>query len=172
MSLRQSDFHTVPLMFAIFAQFFKATHPLCPLAHRRTSTTCSSGWRRLLRPSRGSLTSSHWSLGGESWLTFEPWIRDTALYLSLCVMLCVNNTLFFSTPFWLSATPSPILSSWSPPRLEECSSEVPLLPREVLVFLGTKLWESTAQLSGATEQSGSSTPRPLLLVKFFIIVCR
>lgn len=50
---------------------------------------------------------------------------------------------------------------------------MPLLPKEVLVFLGTKLWESTAQLLVATEQSdGGGTPRPLLLVKFFIIVCR
>ncbi|XP_075884079.1 neurobeachin-like protein 2 isoform X3 [Nelusetta ayraudi] len=69
------------------------------------------------------------------------------------------------------------VQSLEPRRLEECSSEVPLLPREVLVLLGTKLWESTAQLSVATEQSGGGgggggTPRPLLLVKFFIIVCR
>lgn len=50
---------------------------------------------------------------------------------------------------------------------------MPLLPREVLVFLGSKLWESTAHLSDAAEQSGGgSRPRPLLLIKFFIIVCR
>ncbi|XP_056141784.1 neurobeachin-like protein 2 isoform X4 [Lampris incognitus] len=55
-------------------------------------------------------------------------------------------------------------------RLEECGSEVPLLPREVLVFLSTQLWHSALQLSGS-EQDGS-TPHPLLLIKFFIIVCR
>lgn len=166
-------------MFTLCVQFFKETHPLCPLTHRRTSTTCSSGWRRLWRPSRGSLTFSRWSLGGESWLTFEPCIRDISLSLSVHVV-CKRHTRFFVFFFytlWLSATspcppPRPNLSSRSPPRLEECSSEVPLLPREVLVFLGTKLWESTAQLSDATEQSAGSTPRPLLLVKFFIIVCR
>lgn len=118
---------------------------------------------------------SRWSLGGESSLTFEPCGRDTALYLHV-FMLCENAGLgfFFGSPLLplphhtFPSPPPP------PPRLEECSSEVPLLPREVLVFLGTKLWESTAQLSVATEQSGGGggTPRPLLLVKFFIIVCR
>lgn len=56
-------------------------------------------------------------------------------------------------------------------RLEECSSEVPLLPREVLVLLSTQLWHSALHLSRATEHNGS-TPHPLLLIKFFIIVCR
>lgn len=89
------------------------------------------------------------------------------MYLAV-FMLCVNAALVsFLSPSTPPLPPPP------PPRLEECSSEVPLLPREVLVFLGTKLWESTAQLSGATEQSGAGgTPRPLLLIKFFIIVCR
>lgn len=79
---------------------------------------------------------------------------------------------------WLFATASPPFSSHiSPrtplpsPRLEECSSEVPLLPREVLVFLSTKLWDSSAHLAGVAEHN-SSTPQPLLLIKFFIIVCR
>ena len=57
------------------------------------------------------------------------------------------------------------------PRLEECSSEVPLLPREVLVSLSTQLWHSVLHLSSATEQN-SSAPHPLLLIKFFVIVCR
>uniref|UniRef100_A0A669DUS8 Neurobeachin-like protein 2 n=1 Tax=Oreochromis niloticus TaxID=8128 RepID=A0A669DUS8_ORENI len=47
----------------------------------------------------------------------------------------------------------------------------PLLPREVLVFLSTQLWHSALHLTGAAEQN-SSTPHPLLLIKFFIIVCR
>lgn len=79
---------------------------------------------------------------------------------------------------WLFATASPPLSSHISPRsplpshrLEECSSEVPLLPKEVLVFLSTKLWESSVHLFDTTEQN-SSTPHPLLLIKFFIIVCR
>ncbi|XP_041797544.1 neurobeachin-like protein 2 isoform X1 [Chelmon rostratus] len=63
------------------------------------------------------------------------------------------------------------VQSLEPRRLEECSSEVPLLPREVLVFLSTQLWDSAVHLSGVAEHN-SSTPHPLLLVKFFIIVCR
>ncbi|XP_034030839.1 neurobeachin-like protein 2 isoform X2 [Thalassophryne amazonica] len=60
------------------------------------------------------------------------------------------------------------VQSLQPRRLEDSSSEVPLLPREVLVLLGTQLWHSALHLS---EQS-SSTPHPLLIIKFFIIVCR
>ncbi|KAM4601359.1 neurobeachin-like protein 2 isoform 2-T2 [Polymixia lowei] len=60
--------------------------------------------------------------------------------------------------------------SLEPRRLEECSSEVPVLPREDLVFLGTQLWHSALHLSGA--DSNSAVPHPLLLIKFFIIVCR
>ncbi|XP_022621350.1 neurobeachin-like protein 2 isoform X1 [Seriola dumerili] len=63
------------------------------------------------------------------------------------------------------------VQSLEPRRLEESSSEVPLLPREVLVFLSTQPWHSSPHLSGAGEQN-SSTPHPLLLIKFFIIVCR
>ncbi|CAL8361606.1 unnamed protein product [Arctogadus glacialis] len=59
--------------------------------------------------------------------------------------------------------------SLEPRRLED-SSEVPLLPREVLVFLSTQLWHSALHLSGAEQDS--SIPHPLLLIKFFIIVCR
>ncbi|KAJ3598621.1 hypothetical protein NHX12_002126 [Muraenolepis orangiensis] len=62
------------------------------------------------------------------------------------------------------------VQSLEPRRLEECSSEVPLLPREVLVFLSTQLWHSALHLSGAEQNS--SVPHPLLLIKFFIIVCR
>ncbi|XP_058503253.1 neurobeachin-like protein 2 isoform X2 [Solea solea] len=63
------------------------------------------------------------------------------------------------------------VQSLEPRRLEECSSEVPLLPKEVLVFLSTQLWHSAQHLSGAAEEN-SSTPHPLLLIKFYIIVCR
>ncbi|XP_041842956.1 neurobeachin-like protein 2 isoform X4 [Melanotaenia boesemani] len=63
------------------------------------------------------------------------------------------------------------VQSLEPRRLEESSSEVPLLPRDVLVFLSTQLWHSALHLSGATELN-SNTPHPLLLIKFFIIVCR
>ncbi|XP_049440391.1 neurobeachin-like protein 2 isoform X2 [Epinephelus fuscoguttatus] len=63
------------------------------------------------------------------------------------------------------------VQSLEPRRLEECSSEVPLLPREVLVFLSTQLWQSAVHLSDAAEPNGT-TPHPLLLIKFFIIVCR
>uniref|UniRef100_A0A7N6BH87 Neurobeachin-like protein 2 n=1 Tax=Anabas testudineus TaxID=64144 RepID=A0A7N6BH87_ANATE len=63
------------------------------------------------------------------------------------------------------------VQSLEPRRLEESSSEVPLLPREVLVLLSTKLWHSALHLSHSAEDNGS-TPHPLLLIKFFIIVCR
>lgn len=58
-----------------------------------------------------------------------------------------------------------------PRRLEDGSSEVPLLPRDVLMLLSTKLWHSAFHLSSSMEKN-SSTPHPLLLIKFFIIVCR
>ncbi|XP_031708990.1 neurobeachin-like protein 2 isoform X2 [Anarrhichthys ocellatus] len=61
--------------------------------------------------------------------------------------------------------------SLEPRRPEECSSEVPLLPREVLVFLGTQLWQSAEHLSDTAEPN-RTTPHPLLLIKFFIIICR
>uniref|UniRef100_A0A2I4B951 Neurobeachin-like protein 2 n=1 Tax=Austrofundulus limnaeus TaxID=52670 RepID=A0A2I4B951_AUSLI len=63
------------------------------------------------------------------------------------------------------------VQSLEPRRLEEGGSEVPLLPREVLVFLSTQLWHSALHLSSSMEPNGS-TPHPLLLIKFFIIVCR
>ncbi|KAK5618282.1 Neurobeachin-like protein 2 [Crenichthys baileyi] len=63
------------------------------------------------------------------------------------------------------------VQSLEPRRLEESGSEVPLLPRDVLVFLSTQLWHSALHLSSATEHNGN-TPHPLLLIKFFIIVCR
>ncbi|XP_076009798.1 neurobeachin-like protein 2 isoform X2 [Genypterus blacodes] len=59
--------------------------------------------------------------------------------------------------------------SLEPRRLEESSSEVPLLPKDVLLLLSTQLWHSTLHLSGAEK---NSSPHPLLLIKFFIIVCR
>ncbi|KAG7242087.1 hypothetical protein INR49_024133 [Caranx melampygus] len=64
------------------------------------------------------------------------------------------------------------VQSLEPRRLEESSSEVPLLPREVLVFLGTQPWHSAPHLSGTEDEQNSSTPHPLLLIKFYIIVCR
>ncbi|XP_030639127.1 LOW QUALITY PROTEIN: neurobeachin-like protein 2 [Chanos chanos] len=62
------------------------------------------------------------------------------------------------------------VNSLEPRRLEEGSAEVPLLPREVLVFLSTQLWHSALHLSG--QDPTNSTPHPLLLIKFFIIICR
>ncbi|MBN3300810.1 NBEL2 protein, partial [Amia calva] len=55
-------------------------------------------------------------------------------------------------------------------RPEESSSEIPLLPREVLVLLSTQLWHSALQLSGQEKQSAAA--HPLLLIKFLIIICR
>uniref|UniRef100_A0A4W4FS75 Neurobeachin-like protein 2 n=1 Tax=Electrophorus electricus TaxID=8005 RepID=A0A4W4FS75_ELEEL len=54
--------------------------------------------------------------------------------------------------------------------LEEWNAEVQCLPREVLVFLGTQLWHSVLHLSG--QDQSNPTPHPLLLIKFFIIICR
>ncbi|XP_037640849.1 neurobeachin-like protein 2 isoform X2 [Sebastes umbrosus] len=63
------------------------------------------------------------------------------------------------------------VQSLEPRGLEECSSEVPLLPKEVLEILGTQLRQSAGHLSDPAEPNGT-TPHPLLLIKFFIIVCR
>uniref|UniRef100_A0A8C2F1L4 Neurobeachin-like protein 2 n=1 Tax=Cyprinus carpio TaxID=7962 RepID=A0A8C2F1L4_CYPCA len=57
-----------------------------------------------------------------------------------------------------------------PCRLEEWSADVPLLPKEVLVFLSTQLWHSALHMSG--QDQSSTAPHPLLLIKFFIIICR
>ncbi|XP_060726425.1 neurobeachin-like protein 2 isoform X5 [Tachysurus vachellii] len=54
--------------------------------------------------------------------------------------------------------------------LEEWNAEVPVVPRDFLVFLGTQLWHSVLHLSG--QEQNNSTPHPLLLIKFFIIICR
>ncbi|XP_028841134.1 neurobeachin-like protein 2 isoform X3 [Denticeps clupeoides] len=62
------------------------------------------------------------------------------------------------------------VESLEPRRLEERELEVPVLPRDVLVFLSTQLWHSALHLSG--QQQNSSVPHPLLLIKFFIIICR
>ncbi|XP_008283899.1 neurobeachin-like protein 2 isoform X4 [Stegastes partitus] len=62
------------------------------------------------------------------------------------------------------------VESLEPRRLEDSSSDVPLLPRDVLMLLSTQLWHSVLHLSGAAEHN--NTPHPLLLIKFFIIVCR
>ncbi|KAG9337760.1 hypothetical protein JZ751_028258 [Albula glossodonta] len=62
------------------------------------------------------------------------------------------------------------VQSLEPRRPEDSCSEVPLLPREVLVLLSTQLWHSALHLSG--QEQNSSIPHPLLLIKFFIIICR
>lgn len=80
--------------------------------------------------------------------------------------LCLFATA--SPPFSSHISSCSLLPS---PRLEESSSEVPLLPWEVLVFLSTQIRDSAVHLSGAAEHN-STTPHPLLLLKFFIIVCR
>uniref|UniRef100_A0A671PHP8 Neurobeachin-like protein 2 n=1 Tax=Sinocyclocheilus anshuiensis TaxID=1608454 RepID=A0A671PHP8_9TELE len=62
------------------------------------------------------------------------------------------------------------VQSTEPRRLEEWSVNVPLLPKEVLVFLSTQLWHSALHMSG--QDQSSTAPHPLLLIKFFIIICR
>uniref|UniRef100_A0A8C1VN57 Neurobeachin-like protein 2 n=1 Tax=Cyprinus carpio TaxID=7962 RepID=A0A8C1VN57_CYPCA len=61
------------------------------------------------------------------------------------------------------------VQSTEPRRLEEWSVDVPLLPKEVLVFLSTQLWHSALHMSG--QDQSSTAPHPLLLIKFFIIIC-
>lgn len=160
---------------------------------RKMWAICSSGWRRSWRPLRGSLMCSRWSLGGEQqliWLIYFTQSTWPEAPTGLCPPKQDDLWPSAEMPFWhvyvmckrspyynalcLFATASPPLSSHPPlpsPRLEECSSEVPLLPREVLVFLSTQLLHSTVHLSGAAEHN-SGPPHPLLLIKFFIIVCR
>uniref|UniRef100_A0A8B9RFD7 Neurobeachin-like protein 2 n=1 Tax=Astyanax mexicanus TaxID=7994 RepID=A0A8B9RFD7_ASTMX len=60
------------------------------------------------------------------------------------------------------------VQSLEPRRLEEYNAEVPLLPRDVLVFLSTQLWHSVLHLSG--QNQNNTAPHPLLLIKFFIII--
>ncbi|XP_060777738.1 neurobeachin-like protein 2 isoform X2 [Neoarius graeffei] len=62
------------------------------------------------------------------------------------------------------------VQSLEPRRLEEWNAEVPVVPRDFLVFLGTQLCHSVLHLSG--QEQNNSVPHPLLLIKFFIIICR
>lgn len=128
---------------------------------RKMWAICSSGWRRSWPPLRGSLMCSLWSLGSEyTPKSFACLNRDANM---------THDITAISKPLPPPAASHPICSHVSL-RLEDCSSDVPLLPREVLVFLSSKLWDSAVHLS-VGEHSGS-TPHPLLLIKFFIIVCR
>ncbi|XP_034144562.1 neurobeachin-like protein 2 isoform X2 [Esox lucius] len=61
------------------------------------------------------------------------------------------------------------VQSLEPRRLEEGCEEVPLLPRDALVLLSAQLGHSALYLSGGAERN---SPHPLLLIRFFIIVCR
>lgn len=85
--------------------------------------------------------------------------------MSKCSPCYSAALLLASHPLGFSHIPLPS------PRLEECSSEVPLLPTEVMVFLGGLLRQSAEHLSEAADPA-SIPPHPLLLIKFFIIICR
>ncbi|KAJ8004840.1 hypothetical protein DPEC_G00140480 [Dallia pectoralis] len=61
------------------------------------------------------------------------------------------------------------VQSLEPRRLEEGCEDVPLLPRDALVLLSTQMWHSALHLSGGGD---CNSPHPLLLIRFFIIVCR
>ncbi|KFV74013.1 Neurobeachin-like 2, partial [Dryobates pubescens] len=63
------------------------------------------------------------------------------------------------------------LPSLEPRRPEESVSEIPVLPREVLQVLSQRLGQCVAQLP-REEGTGSSLGQALLLLKFFIIICR
>ncbi|XP_072572045.1 neurobeachin-like protein 2 isoform X2 [Paramormyrops kingsleyae] len=57
-----------------------------------------------------------------------------------------------------------------PRRPEDSCTDVPLLPPDVLILLSTQLWHSALHLSG--QEQNITAPQPLLLIKFFIIICR
>ncbi|NXX85868.1 NBEL2 protein, partial [Urocolius indicus] len=61
--------------------------------------------------------------------------------------------------------------SLEPRRPEESVSEIPVLPREVLQVLSQRLGQSVAQVP-REGGSGASLGQALLLLKFFIIICR
>ncbi|KFO72624.1 Neurobeachin-like 2, partial [Cuculus canorus] len=63
------------------------------------------------------------------------------------------------------------LPSLEPRRPEESVSEIPVLPREVLQVLSQRLGQCVAQLP-REEGGGGSLGQALLLLKFFIIICR
>ncbi|NXJ86632.1 NBEL2 protein, partial [Trogon melanurus] len=63
------------------------------------------------------------------------------------------------------------LPSLEPRRAEEPASELPVLPREVLQVLGQRLGQCVAQVP-REEATGASLGQALLLLKFFIIICR
>ncbi|NXV12005.1 NBEL2 protein, partial [Cepphus grylle] len=63
------------------------------------------------------------------------------------------------------------LPSLEPRRPEESVSEIPVLPREVLVVLSQRLGQCVVQIP-REEGAGSSLGQALLLLKFFIIICR
>ncbi|XP_064018491.1 LOW QUALITY PROTEIN: neurobeachin-like protein 2 [Pogoniulus pusillus] len=63
------------------------------------------------------------------------------------------------------------LPSLEPRRPEESVSEIPVLPREVLQVLSQRLGQCVAQVP-REEGAGTSLGQALLLLKFFIIICR
>uniref|UniRef100_A0A8C7K909 Neurobeachin-like protein 2 n=1 Tax=Oncorhynchus kisutch TaxID=8019 RepID=A0A8C7K909_ONCKI len=64
------------------------------------------------------------------------------------------------------------VQSLEPRRLENYITEVPLIPRDILVFFSDQLSHSAIHLSGGDSNNSTLTLHPLLLIKFFIIVCR
>lgn len=58
-----------------------------------------------------------------------------------------------------------------PPRPEDPGSEIPALPREVLQVLSQRLGHSVA-LGTRDGDRGTGLGQALLLLKFFIIICR
>ncbi|KAM6339007.1 LOW QUALITY PROTEIN: neurobeachin-like protein 2 [Podargus strigoides] len=63
------------------------------------------------------------------------------------------------------------LPSLEPRRPEESVSEIPVLPREVLQVLSQRLGQCVTQIP-REEGGGGSLGQALLLLKFFIIICR
>ncbi|XP_077160810.1 neurobeachin-like protein 2 isoform X4 [Paroedura picta] len=63
------------------------------------------------------------------------------------------------------------VNSLDPRRPEDSVSEIPLLPRDVLQMLAQQLTHSVAQFSRG-EGSEAGLSQALLLLKFFIIICR
>ncbi|XP_029444090.1 neurobeachin-like protein 2 isoform X2 [Rhinatrema bivittatum] len=62
--------------------------------------------------------------------------------------------------------------SLEPRRPEDSASEIPLLPRDVLEVLSQQLGHCVHKLSGSEETAEAGLGQALLLIKFFIIICR
>ncbi|XP_030052735.1 neurobeachin-like protein 2 isoform X1 [Microcaecilia unicolor] len=64
------------------------------------------------------------------------------------------------------------VNSLDPRRPEDSASEIPLLPGDVLEVLSQQLGHCVHKLSGSQEAAEAGLGQALLIIKFFIIICR